>query len=282
VNFSSDFPRKRQEWYSVLMIETPFGPPVEEIPLPAAPLALVVGQVRFPTELRVRDEGTIRSLHDELRHEYPVLRHDVELQIELGPEGPKPSSQPVWRMVGVDDSSWQVAVSQTFLSVSATHYTSRADFLSRFRRAVEVLHALLAPALADRLGIRYISRVDDPELLLRLSTLLNPPVAGHLSMEPGDGVVRRRELVDALYEVGEDTVLQARWGILEPGVAYDMSIPPVQKRAFLLDLDVFTTRSTVFSPSELVDRSRSFAERQYRFFRWAVTDDYLRAFGGQP
>ncbi len=264
------------------MIETPFGPPVEEIPLPAAPLALVVGQVRFPTELRLKDEDTIRSFQDELRRDYPVFRQESEIHIEFGPEGPRPSQQPVWRMGGVDDSGWLVSVSQTFLSVSATRYTSRADFLSRFRRALEVLHTLLPPALADRLGVRYISRVDDPDLLLRLSTLLKPPVAGHLTGELGDGVTRRRELVDAVYEVGEETALEARWGILEPGVTYDLSIPPLAKRAFVLDLDVFSTKARAFSPGELIDLSRSFAERQYRFFRWAVTDDYLRAFGGQP
>jgi uncharacterized protein (TIGR04255 family) len=264
------------------MIETPFGPPVEEIPLPEAPLALVVAQVRFPTELRLKNEDTIRSLHDELRRDYPVLRQEFEMHIELGPEGPKPSPQSVWRMGGVDDSGWFVSVSHTFLSVSTTHYTSRVDFLSRFRRTLEVLHTLLSPVLADRLGIRYISRVDDPDLRLRLSTLLKPPVAGHLTGELGDGATRRRELVDALYEVGENTTLQARWGILEPGVTYDLSIPPVLKEAFILDLDVFTTKGIAFSPGELIDLSRTFAERQYRFFRWAVTDDYLRAFGGQP
>jgi uncharacterized protein (TIGR04255 family) len=282
VNFPPKFPTKGPGGYSTSVIETPFGPPVEEIPLPAAPLALVVGQVRFPTELRLDDSGIVRNLHDELRRDYPVLRMDEEIGIDFGSGVPTPTRQVVWRMAGVDETGWVVAVSRTFLSVSATHYTSRADFLSRFRRALEVLHGLLTPPLADRLGIRYISRVDDGNLLVELRALLRPEIAGDLAAELGDGATRQRELVDALYRADERSMLQARWGIVEPGLTYDLSIPPPQHRAFVLDLDVFTTAVSPFSPSELIDLSRTFAERQYRFFRWAVTDEYLRAFGGTP
>jgi uncharacterized protein (TIGR04255 family) len=282
VNFPSNFPTKGPERYSKRVIETPFGPPVDEISLPAAPLALVVGQVRFPTELRLDDPGTVRSLHDQLRHDYPVLRRDEEISIEFGPGGPTPRTQWVWWMAGVDETGWVVSVSNGFLSVSARHYTSRADFLSRFRRALEALHGLLAPPLTDRLGIRYISRVEDDALLLELSSLLRAEVAGDLAAELGDGATRQRELVDALYRADEQSMLQARWGIVEPGLTYDLSIPPAQHRAFVLDVDVFSTSVSPFSPGELIDLSRRFAERQYRFFRWAVTDDYLRAFGGQP
>ena len=76
--------------------------------------------------------------------------------------------------------------------------------------------------------------------------------------------------------------LLARWGTLEANVVYDMSFAPAEGATFVLDLDVATGTPQVFSPGELTDLARLFAERQYRFFRWAVTDDFLRAYGGQP
>ncbi len=182
--------------------------------------------------------------------------------------------------MAIDESTWTVSLSRTFVSVSAKRYTSRADFVARLRRVFDVLAALLSPPLADRLGIRYVCRIEEPSLLQGLARLLRPEVAGTFTTELGAGSVRQRELVDALYRQSDGTLLQARWGLLEAAVTYDLTIPPSPNAAFILDLDVSTSVAQPFSPGELAELSRHFAERQYRFFRWAVTDDFLHAFGG--
>jgi hypothetical protein len=46
-------------------------------------------------------------------------------------------------------------------------------------------------------------------------------------------------------------------------------------------LDMFRAETRTFDPSEVVADARSYAERIYTFFRWAVTDDFLRLYGGK-
>jgi uncharacterized protein (TIGR04255 family) len=270
--------------YSQSVIDLPFGPPVVEVPLPNAPLALVVAQVRFPIDLRIDEESTIRRVQEELRDRYPVLRQDHEMRIDFTPQGPKPVMQPIWRLGTSDATSWTISLARHFVSVSTQKYTSRADFLSRLRGTLESLQGSLQPPLADRLGVRYICRVDDASILGRLPTLLRQEVLGGLAVELGDAVTRQRQLLDAVYRHPEGASLQARWGLIDPGVTYDITLPPSltsSTSAFVLDIDVATLSPQPFSAGDLVDLSRRFAERQYRFFRWAVTDDFLREFGAQ-
>jgi uncharacterized protein (TIGR04255 family) len=37
-----------------------------------------------------------------------------------------------------------------------------------------------------------------------------------------------------------------------------------------------------FDVEELLNEAQRFAERIYTFFRWAVTDEFLQHFGGEP
>ena len=70
---------------------------------------------------------------------------------------------------------------------------------------------------------------------------------------------------------------------LPPGATIDpAAIEPVAERSWILDLDVFSDRPATFSVDRLVDETKHFAEREYTFFRWAVTPEFLRKYGGNP
>ena len=265
-------------------IQEPFGPAVEEIPLPRAPLALVVAQVTYPLDLRIDNESFVASLHEALRNQYPVLRRSEEMRLEFGREGPKVMpAQAVWRMIEKDSGGWEVTASRNFTSLSTSQYTNRADFLARLRRVLEALQSWISPVYADRFGVRYVCRLSEDEHLRQLQLLLRREVSGALSIELGEATVsQRHQLVDALYQCGDATVLHARWGLLPPQATLDPGVTPLQERSFLLDIDVATEGSRGYSAGELHDLARTLCERQYRFFRWSVTDDFLRAFGGNP
>lgn len=44
---------------------------------------------------------------------------------------------------------------------------------------------------------------------------------------------------------------------------------------------MFTAESRPFDVDRIVAEAQSFAERLYAMFRWAVTDDFLRLYGGE-
>ena len=44
---------------------------------------------------------------------------------------------------------------------------------------------------------------------------------------------------------------------------------------------MFSVESQSFDPEALVAEVRTYAERIYTLFRWAVTEDFLRRYGGE-
>jgi len=58
------------------------------------------------------------------------------------------------------------------------------------------------------------------------------------------------------------------------------AIEPLAEVSWILDLDMFRPESRAFAPDDVVADARAYAERIYAFFRWAVTEDFLRLYGG--
>ena len=72
--------------------------------------------------------------------------------------------------------------------------------------------------------------------------------------------------------------LLARWGRLPPDATVD---PAAIEPSWILDLDMFSAEPVPFSTERVLEDAQRFAERIYTFFRWAVTDDFLRRYGGK-
>ena len=90
-------------------------------------------------------------------------------------------------------------------------------------------------------------------------------------------------LSESLFSVPTPNAqLLARWGLLPPSATVDpAAIEPLGEPSWILDLDMFQAGQRIFDPQEMVSDVRLFAERIYTFFRWAVTDDFLRFYGGK-
>ena len=263
------------------MVNHPFGPPVAEIPLERAPLVLVVAQVRFPTVASIaEDQAFIAPFQERLRDAYPVLRPEQQAQLMLGPEGPvQQSTGRLWRFEQ-HNGPWSVTLTPDFVALSTSSYTSHQDFLDRLAATLNALEEWLKPAVCDRLGVRYVDRITDARLLEGLGSLLRPEVLGAASIETGDeNVVRQHSLVDSAFRHTDGSELRARWGTLPANSTFDPAIPAISEVSWVLDLDMSTTAPEDFSASALARRAQVFAEHIYRFFLWAVTDEFLDRHG---
>ena len=69
------------------MVDTPFGPPLPEIDLPRAPLAQVIGQVRFERVASISTEAFIASFQESIRDVYPLLKKEQQATVLVGPDG---------------------------------------------------------------------------------------------------------------------------------------------------------------------------------------------------
>lgn len=264
------------------MLESPFGSePVDEVFLPRAPLVRVLSQVRFPKILALLTDEAVAPIQEALKGQYPVLRQEHTVGVLITPEGVTNHEQKetVWRFQS-KTGDWQVSLGPTFVALDTDAYLSRGDFCSRLDQVLDVIARVAQPAIAERIGIRYFDRLDDPEQLGRLGALVRPEILGGLAIPLPDGVALGHTLSESLFALPDGQLL-ARWGLLPPGAVLDPTVPAVAGVSWVLDLDVFNAGRFDFDPAAIGATARRFADQAYRFFRWAVTDDFLRDAGGE-
>jgi uncharacterized protein (TIGR04255 family) len=257
---------------------SPFGDaPLAEIPLRDAPLVRVLCQVRFPHITSISRESFIGEFQEAIRSQYPVLRPERELGLVMSPEGVAPASDTptIWRFQD-RPGEWKISLAPTFMALETSRYSSRDDFLERLTQALEALGEHIRPELYERLGIRYVDRLETPDALLRLRDFIRDEILGVVAAAEPSSL--EHHLSQTQFAV-DDSHLTARWGVLPPGSTHEPSISPAPERSFVLDLDMFETGEWEFDRERLISRARLFSSRIYRFFRWAVTRDFLVHFG---
>ena len=130
--------------------------------------------------------------------------------------------------------------------------------------ALGALSEHIGPKVVDRLGLRYIDRlvgqaVDDIAKLVRSEVI--GVFATPMAAQAGHA------LSESLFAVPDAKAqLLARWGRVPPhGTVDPAALEPVAEP---------------IDAAGLVAEARTYAERIYTFFRWAVTDEFLRRYGG--
>ena len=254
------------------------GKPPKEVPLKNAPLIRVIAQVRFPVIAATQKDEFIAPFQEAIRPHYPILRPERIRNLILGPEGQSEGPPAVvWRFSDMT-AGWRVSLGRDFLAIETTSYESREDFFARFRFVAEALEKHVNPRVMDRLGVRYIDRVVGKEVE-KIASMLRPEICGVAStVLRGDASQVLRE---ALFSTPEGASLRARWGLIPAkGTTDPAAIEPVDDVSWILDLDMFSNESGPLESGKLLEDARSYAERIYAFFRWAVNDRFLETYGG--
>jgi uncharacterized protein (TIGR04255 family) len=214
-----------------------------------------------------------------IRADYPELERATEAQILLGPDGvQKLEGGVVWKFSSAPDS-WQVALTPSFVALSTAQYTSREDFLGRLDTLLERTEEWLRPRRVTRFGVRYIDRVEGKKLD-RLADFVRPEVLGPTAVSTGEGASLNHAITECSYDLGDRNSLRARWAQLPAGASLDPSVPPAKSASWVLDLDA-AVENIDFDRVELMERAVRFGDVIYRYYRWAVTVEFLRAHGGK-
>lgn len=260
------------------------GPPPVEVPLVSAPLVRVIAQVRFPMVASIERRDYIAPFQEAIRDQYPILRPEQDPLVVVGhPHGFHELRQSTaWRFYD-PGSDWRVTLAPDFLALETGRYSSRHDFLQRLEVALSALEAHVDPKVMDRLGVRYIDRITGEEALSALPSLVRPEICGLFGGPLSDQVeLAMSEHSFSLPDEGGQ--MTARWGQLPPQKTFDpATIEPIATRSWVLDVDAFVAaQGAAFSVTAAVAQATRLAERIYSFFRWVVTDAFLRRYGGQP
>ena len=266
--------------------DTPLaGPPPPEVPLTDPPLVRVIAQVRFPLIASLEKRESIASFQEAIRKFYPVLRPEEGRSVVLGSQGVvvDARSNTSWRF-NEASGAWRVTLASDFLALETTKYASREDFMERFRLVLEALKEHVDPRVLDRLGVRYIDRVSG-ENMSALPRLVRPEVAGILA-SPLSEHAQSAVSENVFILPGNAGQITARWGLLAPQSTTDPgALDAIDEPSWILDIDAFQSfqaGSRRLDVDSVVEQTRGFAERIYALFRWAVTDEFLRRYGGEP
>jgi len=262
-------------------LSKPFGgEPPPTIPLANPPLARVLAQVRFSTVLSVAEEAYVAPFQKSLVKHFP--RSDPQMQLVIsGPEAPSASTLTrVWRFTS-DDEKWSTSLGTQFVALETTAYHTQEEFFSVLRLVMDAVREHIQPTYVERVGIRYIQRLDQLEDLHQLGSYFIPEVLG---------ISRWVDAADApiftmaqAHFVDGATHLAARWGIIPPKFTIDVSaLPPVDALTWILDLDTFDEARSPLDTQDLQARLYDYSRRQYQFFRWAIRPAFLLRFGADP
>lgn len=254
--------------------------PPEEVQLRDAPLVRVIAQVRFPLILSIEKADFVAPFQEAIRGIYPILRQEVAQGILVGAQWIASDRKlAAWRFADGEEA-WHVSLAPGFLALESTAYTSRAEFLDRFGVAIAALHEHVKPGVVQRLGLRYIDRVTG-QALDDIRQLVRPEMLGVIGVPPGSSA--RQALSEALFDVPERREqLLARWGLLPARSTIDPAgLEAIDEPSWVLDIDMFSTAQREFEPAAIVADARHYAERLYTFFRWVVTAEFLKRYGGE-
>jgi uncharacterized protein (TIGR04255 family) len=254
------------------------------VPLPSAPLVRTIAQIRFPhlTKFSTNEDAVARCVADALADQYPFMNVGHEVTMTITVEGTREDRSPtrLWRLVS-GDRNWQITFCGSFLSIDTTNYVRRRDFAQRLIDAWNALNAEVSVPYIERLGVRYVNQLTSRDHLARLPELLRPEVLG-ISDSQDEEAVLESAITEARYRLSDGASFMARWGLLPSNSSVDNVVPAHDYPTWLLDMDSFRE----FTPgsqqgADIFEDVRSLALRGYQFFRWAVTDDFLVAFGGE-
>lgn len=258
------------------------GPPPAEVPLDDSPLVRVIAQVRFPLIASVERREFIAPFQEAIRKRYPVLRAEQSRGFVLSPPGGVSDARATTSWCFQEATGpWRVVLAPGFAALETTKYTSRDDFLTRLALVMQALRDHVDPQVVDRIGVRYVDRVTGANLS-DLAKLVRPEVAGILGTPLCAHT--KHAISESLFVLpdGAGQVL-TRWGLLPAHTTVDpAAVDPIAEKSWILDVDVFQAESCVLDVDAIVDQARGFAERIYSIFRWAVTAEFLRRYGGKP
>lgn len=116
------------------------------------PLAYVVAELVISPYYSMA--AKIPGLQDRLRDSFPRTLEAKELVVN----GAKPSAQPLWQLISADQKHG-VQVGTRSISLHATSYAQSNDFLCRWTKVLDSIHASDLGAFVERAGLRYVDLI---------------------------------------------------------------------------------------------------------------------------
>ena len=260
-------------------------PPPVHGQLPKPPLTLVVCQIRFETKAAVGDGKTALRFYEELggnagHYDRPEKADVRSLALEVDSQSGAVRTLPTgpalngWRFKGREEP-WLVSLMPDFVSLETTGaYSSWKGFRSRLSQVLAAAEAVLAPETEQRLGLRYVDQIAEPEVaaLQDWVNYIEPSLLG-MAMHPRMGAAVTK--AQQQFELRPSDEFGC---IVRQGFFPDEGRPG--RQSFVLDTDVFREGVRLFDSAEVLNTADAFHTFALQVFQQSITKELFDLFGG--
>lgn len=263
-------------WCEVMQ-STFTGDEIEDVRLTRSPLESVFAQITFPVQLDYENADVVAALQRNLQDDYPILRESQSVDVVVNSNEVSSTPRKFWRFHAADHQR-HISLGTTFLALDVANYKSRIEFVSDFEKLLRQLVEVGAPARIDRLGVRYVNRLSGADITPEaLARSIRSSALGALELADVDGSKWEFVAGQAVAVLtSDDANLQARWGRCPADQGFAPGIRSVIEDSWLIDIDCFVADSRPFSVEESIGEIERYCKAAYSFFRWVVTDEFIK------
>jgi uncharacterized protein (TIGR04255 family) len=236
-----------------------------------SPLKLVVGQIRFPLQLRLTEAAFTAPFQEALADDYPVAAREQQVALQVSAKGFQPAPAETLLRFASRDGAWAVVLGESALTLEVRGYSSIEEFSSRFEKVLTAGKERLRLRERSRLGLRYINefRHESGRHVADWAGLMNPDLLGFVGGDVLGGSVEH--MAHEVRVRRPDGMLAIRHGLLVGGVVEPFPTAlPAEGRFYLLDMDYYDERAAALDIAATSKAFTSYNDVMYRFFRWSL------------
>lgn len=248
----------------------------------AAPLEFVLCQIRWPSLAALQgDISPVAKKFGALLSGFPLYSEAQEMSIEVTPDGVKQSPTGTVYQWSSADRTMGVSFTRDFVALTSKKYAGYESFNAQLRDVLTALDKAADIPLIERVGVRYLNRITDENLVARIDELVHPELLGHQALKPATSEVHLvQALTQSLFQVGSGH-LQARSGMLSPGETLDPTVESLPTQSWVLDIDSFRQHELVFSVENALTEAGRLSDAAYDFFKLVIRQGFVEAFEGR-
>lgn len=247
------------------------------------PLIEVMGQLRFPTILKINSQEPF-EFQEKIRFDYPIYQPTQALNLpnEIISLVPQLSSIPpqytLYNFLS-ENSKWRLSLDRDNLTLATFEYTRYEEFKEKFIKIINIFEEVYNPPFYVRLGLRYKDLILRSKLKMEKdkpwSALISPQIASELHSSELSGSIRN--LVKNLEIQLEAGKVNLNHGFV---LSQDPSQGNIQEPGYLFDADFF--EEPKINKEEIWNVFDNFNRTGGKLFRWSITDELHVAMEPQP
>ncbi len=231
------------------------------------PLIEVICQVRFPTVLRIANQGAF-EFQEKIQSDYPFCQ-----KLES-------SSNNICNFIfRSENSKWQVSLTENTLALSTLEYEKYEDFREKFVDLTKLLETTYTIPFYVRVGLRYRDLILRSELNIKDEPWLEL-IDESLILELKNPYLSDKiESINKSIEIKIDSSAKLRFnhGIV---TAQDPEQMKEEEEAYLLDYDFYVEGKV--SKNDVFNRIDQFKQEAGTRFRYSITQKLHDAMSPRP